>query len=317
MLSEFRRRANGETLADNPVDMRFDFGWFQRNQENLVENFGRTTRRIGDAIADPDAYLEAEARARKQLEEEFEAAKEKADADAKAAEDEAKKAEDEAKREKEKAEDEAAASDEEREALKKQREEEAEARKEVADAEAEAARKRTQEEEARIEAAKADGSFYYGYKTFDAEGGNPNTPERSREEDAFRSFMDSVGERTGLSETVSGIAKRFDMVRSIGEAAQTATPAWIAALNGDPSGLAYNVAVGTAQVRKNAVSGFQDLGPSALAGILEMAISGSNSNNAPFIGEVNTGLSEAQLIQTLEHYEGVRARKGTGTTRVR
>ena len=317
MLSEFRRRANGETLADNPVDMRFDFGWFQRNQENLVENFGRTTRRIGDAIADPDAYLEAEARARKQLEEEFEAAKEKADADAKAAEDEAKKAEDEAKREKEKAEDEAAASDEEREALKKQREEEAEARKEVADAEAEAAQKRTQEEEARIEAAKADGSFYYGYKTFDAEGGNPNTPERSREEDAFRSFMDSVGERTGLSETVSGIAKRFDMVRSIGEAAQTATPAWIAALNGDPSGLAYNVAVGTAQVRKNAVSGFQDLGPSALAGILEMAISGSNSNNAPFIGEVNTGLSEAQLIQTLEHYEGVRARKGTGTTRVR
>lgn len=317
MLSEFRRRANGETLADNPVDMRFDFGWFQRNQENLVENFGRATRRIGDAIADPDAYLEAEARARKQLEEEFEAAKEKADADAKAAEDEAKKAEDEAKREKEKAEDEAAASDEEREALKKQREEEAEARKEVADAEAEAAQKRTQEEEARIEAAKADGSFYYGYKTFDAEGGNPNTPERSREEDAFRSFMDSVGERTGLSETVSGIAKRFDMVRSIGEAAQTATPAWIAALNGDPSGLAYNVAVGTAQVRKNAVSGFQDLGPSALAGILEMAISGSNSNNAPFIGEVNTGLSEAQLIQTLEHYEGVRARKGTGTTRVR
>ena len=317
MLSEFRRRANGETLADNPVDMRFDFGWFQRNQENLVENFGRTTRRIGDAIADPDAYLEAEARARKQLEEEFEAAKEKADADAKAAEDEAKKAEDEAKREKEKAEDEAAASDEEREALKKQREEEAEARKEVADAEAEAARKRTQEEEARIEAAKADGSFYYGYKTFDAEGGNPNTPERSREEGAFREFMDSVGDRTGLGPTVSGIAKRFDMVRSIGEAAQTATPAWIAALNGDPSGLAYNVAVGTAQVRKNAVSGFQDLGPSALAGILEMAISGSNSNNAPFIGEVNTGLSEAQLIQTLEHYEGVRARKGTGTTRVR
>ncbi len=317
MLSEFRRRANGETLADNPVDMRFDFGWFQRNQENLAENFGRTTRRIGDAIADPDAYLEAEARARKQLEEEFEAAKEKADADAKAAEDEAKKAEDEAKREKEKAEDEAAATDEERDALKKQREEEAEARKEVADAEAEAAQKRTQEEEARIEAAKADGSFYYGYKTFDAEGGNPNTPERSREEGAFREFMDSVGDRTGLGETVSGIGKRFDMVRSIGEAAQTATPAWIAALNGDPSGLAYNVAVGTAQVRKNAVSGFQDLGPSALAGILEMAISGSNSNNAPFIGEVNTGLSEAQLIQTLEHYEGVRARKGTGTTRVR
>lgn len=345
MHAEFRRRADGETLADNPVDMRFDAGWFQRNQENLVENLGRTTRRIGDAIADPDAYLEAEARARKQLEEEFEAAKEKAEAEAReaeaeareaeekaekaeaeakeaeekveAAEDEVKVAEDEARREKEEAEDEAAASDEEREALKEQREEEAEARKEVADAEAEAARQRAQEEEARIEAAKADGSFYYGYKTFDAEGGNPNASEISNEEGAFRAFMDSVGERTGLGPTVSGVAKRFDMVRSIGEAAQTATPAWIAALNGDPSGLAYNVAVGTAQVRKNAVSGFQDLGPSALAGVLEMAISGSSSNSAPFIGEVNTGLSEAQLIQTLEHYEGVRARKGTGTTRVR
>ena len=139
----------------------------------------------------------------------------------------------------------------------------------------------------------------------------------SREETAFRSFLDSFGDRTGLSPAISGVAKRFDVLRSIGEAAQTAAPAWIAALNGDPSGLAYNVAVGTAQVRKQAITEAEGLAPQALAGIMEMAVSRGNANNAPFIGEVNSGMTQAELMQTLEYYEGMRARRGTGTTRVR
>ena len=317
MKDEFKRRAAGENLANNPIDYNFDSGWFDRNGQKVMDNLTVASRRMTDAIVDPDAYLEAEAAARKQLEEEFEAEREKAKKEADDAKKKAQEEEDEARRKKEQAEDEAAKTNEEREALKKQREEEANARKEVADSETKAAQARQREEEAKIEAAKADGSFYYGYKTFDAEGGNPNASEMSREETAFRSFLDSFGDRTGISPAISGVAKRFDVLRSIGEAAQTAAPAWMAALNGDPSGLAYNVAVGTAQVRKQAITEAANLAPQALAGIVEMAVSRGNANNAPFIGEVNTGMTQAELIQTLEYYEGMRARRGTGTTRVR
>ena len=317
MTSEFRRRANGENLADNPIDLMIDLGWFQRNSTEIAENLNRASRRLGDVVSDPAAYLEAEAAARKRLEEEFEAEREKAKEETDEAKKKAQDEEDEARRKKEEAEDEAAKTDEEREALKAQREAEAEARKEVADAEKDAADKRTQEEEAKIEAAKADGSFYYGYKTFAEDGSNPNSRELTAQENSFRSFMDSLGERTGLGETVTGVTKRVDMLRSIGEAVQTATPAWMAALNGDPSGLAYNVAVGTAQVRNNAVTEAESLGPSALAGILEMAISGASSNNAPFIENLNSGMTQAELMQTLDHYQARRARTGTGTTRVR
>ena len=317
MTSEFRRRANGENLADNPIDLMIDLGWFQRNPTEIAENLNRASRRLGDVVSDPAAYLEAEAAARKRLEEEFEAEREKAKEETDEAKKKAQDEEDEARRKKEQAEDDAAKTDEEREALKAQREAEAEARKDVADAEKEAADQRTKEEEAKIEAAKADGSFYYGYKTFAEDGSNPNSRELTAQENSFRSFMDSLGERTGLGDTVTGVTKRIDMLRSIGEAVQTATPAWMAALNGDPSGLAYNVAVGTAQVRSNAVAEAESLGPSALAGILEMAISGANSNNAPFIENLNAGMTQAELMQTLDHYQARRARTGTGTTRVR
>ena len=97
-------------------------------------------------------------------------------------------------------------------------------------------------------------------------------------------------------------------------------PAWIAALNGDPSGLAHNIAAGQAAVFSQARTEATDLGPQALAGIVEMAISGTSTQNAagaPFIGQVNSGMTQAELMQTLEHYEMQRARRGTGTTRVR
>lgn len=316
MLGEFRSRANGEDLQVDPVDLNFDESWFARNETALAKNLEKASRRISNVVLDPSAYLEAEAAARKRLEEEFEAEREKAKEETDEAKKKAKEEEDKAREEKEKAEDEAAKTDEEKEALKKQREEEAKAREEVADKEKEAADAKTKEEEARIEAAKADGSFYYGYKTFDAEGKNPNATELSSQETAFRSFMDSVGERTGLGDSISGITKRADMLRSIGEASQTAAPAWMAALNGDPTGLAYNVAVGTNQVANTYSAEAQDLAPSALVGVLEMALS-SGVNSAPFIGEVNSGMTQAELMQTLDYYQGVRARRGTGTTRVR
>src|SRR5699024_474166 len=181
--------------------------------------------------------------------------------------------------------------------------------------------KRIEEQEnERIERAKADGSYYYGYKVFNDEGEDPREIERSKEETAFREFMGSAADRVGLGEAFEGLSKTFDDVRSINEASQIAMPAWIAALNGDPSGLAHNIAVGQAATISQARSQATDLGPEALAGILEMAISGgsaSRGNNAPFIGEVDSGMTQAELMQTLEYYEMKRARRGTGTTRVR
>ena len=404
----YRRRLKGESLADSPVDLNFDMDWLARNQDNLERSYNRASKQVGMVYSDPEAYVEAEKRAREQIdkerEEEREAKKAAAEEAKKEAKEEAKekksKLEEDRKKAVERGEDakvaeidkkidelnrsagtdyeatderieterkrakEEAAKDleAEKEKLREERDEavkgvkdEAEKEKirnsyedkidnvddrikslektvdkkfdeqksandEARQAEEDRQRKIEERENERIEKAKADGSYYYGYKVFDDEGQDPRDIERSEEEGAFRSFMESASGRVGLGDTFSGLATTFDDVRRIGEAGQIAMPAWIAALNGDPSGLAHNIAVGQAAVIRQGREGATDLGPDALAGIIEMAISGSStgtSGNAPFIGEVHSGMTQAELMQTLEHYEMKRARRGTGTTRVR
>ena len=390
MADMYRRRLNGEKIADNPVDLNFDFEWLKRNQENLLENRDRAARQIGKVYPDPEAYLEAERRAKEQIDKEREEAreakkkseeeaskerKEKQDEERKKLDEERKKAEEEddkakiaeidakidkldkssedrfevARRRLDTAEERTreehtkelqekidqlkkdGASDEE---IQKVQDKLDETNKKI-DKNFEDARKVVDEKEQkeqdrlkrieeqeneRIEKAKADGSYYYGYQTFTDEGKNPNEIERSAEEKAFRSFLDSAADRVGLGDAVSGLGQTFDDARNIHEASQVAMPAWIAALNGDPSGLAHNIAAGQAAVFSQARTEATDLGPQALAGIVEMAISGASTQNAagaPFIGEVNSGMTQAELMQTLEHYEMQRARRGTGTTRVR
>ena len=390
MADMYRRRLNGEKIADNPVDLNFDFEWLKRNQENLLENRDRAARQIGKVYPDPEAYLEAERRAKEQIDKEREEAreakkkseeeaskerKEKQDEERKKLDEERKKAEEEddkakiaeidakidkldkssedrfevARRRLDTAEERTreehtkelqdkidqlkkdGASDEEIQRVQDKLDETnkkidknfEDARKVVDEKEQKEQDrlKRIEEQEnERIEKAKADGSYYYGYKTFNDEGKNPNEIERSAEEKAFRSFLDSAADRVGLGDAVSGLGQTFDDARNIHEASQVAMPAWIAALNGDPSGLAHNIAAGQAAVFSQARTEATDLGPQALAGIVEMAISGASTQNAagaPFIGEVNSGMTQAELMQTLEHYEMQRARRGTGTTRVR
>ena len=390
MADMYRRRLNGEKIADNPVDLNFDFEWLKRNQENLLENRDRAARQIGKVYPDPEAYLEAERRAKEQIDKEREEAreakkkseedaskerKEKQDEERKKLDEERKKAEEEddkakiaeidakidkldkssedrfevARRRLDTAEERTreehtkelqekidqlkkdGASDEEIQKVQDKLDETnkkidknfEDARKVVDEKEKkeqDRLKKIEEQENERIEKAKADGSYYYGYKTFDDEGKNPNEIERSAEEKAFRSFMDSAADRVGLGDAVSGLGQTFDDARNIHEASQVAMPAWIAALNGDPSGLAHNIAAGQAAVFSQARTEATDLGPQALAGIVEMAISGASTQNAagaPFIGEVNSGMTQAELMQTLEHYEMQRARRGTGTTRVR
>lgn len=404
----YRRRLKGENLADSPVDLNFDMDWLARNQDNLERSYNRASKQVGMVYSDPEAYVEAEKRAREQIdkerEEEREAKKAAAEEAKKEAQEEAKekksKLEEDRKKAVERGEDskvaeidkkidelnrsagtdyeatderieterkrakEEAAKDleAEKEKLREERDkavkdvkddaekdkirnsyedkidnvddrikslektvdkkfdEQKSANDEARQAEEDRQRKIEERENERIEKAKADGSYYYGYKVFDDEGKDPRDIERSEEEGAFRSFMESASGRVGLGDTFSGLATTFDDVRRIGEAGQIAMPAWIAALNGDPSGLAHNIAVGQAAVIRQGREGATDLGPDALAGIIEMAISGSSagtSGNAPFIGEVNSGMTQAELMQTLEHYEMKRARRGTGTTRVR
>ena len=386
----YRRRLSGENLQTSPVDLNFDMDWLKRNEDNLQRSYHRASKQIGMVYSDPEAYVEAEKRAREQIdkerEEEREAKKAAAEESKKEAQEEAKEKRSKLEEERKKAEedddkekiaeidakiDELDKSSEDRFEVARHRLDTAEerTRKEATqgleekldqlkedgasdeeiqkvqdqldavnkkvDKNFEEARKVVDEKEQkeqdrlkriedreneRIERAKADGSYYYGYKVFNDEGADPREIERSKEETAFREFMGSAADRVGLGEAFEGLSKTFDDVRSINEASQIAMPAWIAALNGDPSGLAHNIAVGQAATISQARTEATDLGPEALAGILEMAISGgsaSRGNNAPFIGEVNSGMTQAELMQTLEYYEMKRARRGTGTTRVR
>lgn len=410
MADTFTRRLNGENLQDRPIDLNLDAGWLSRNLGNLNENRMRAGAAAHDALVDPFAYLEAENRAKEQIEKEKEAAEQaRKDAEKEAA----KQAKEDTKRAKQDLEDdrkelvkkserdgqdrsaEIAAIDAkleevnangatdyeseknridtekkrlkeektaelkaQKEALAKERDEavkkakedseknsikndyadkideiddsiknversvddgfdgELKALDEAKKAEDEAQRKREQEEKKRIEEAKADGSYYYGYEVFNDEGKRAKEYEETPAETGMKDFLSSVGERTGLGETMSGLIKRYDNVSAIGRAAQVATPAWMAALNGDPSGLAHNIAAGQAQVISQSSKSLMDLGPEALAGIIEMAIANSGSS-APLVENMYSGMTKAETIQTMEYFSAKRGRKGTGTTRVR
>jgi hypothetical protein len=308
--------------------------------DGLLESKRRTEKAASEAMFDPEGYLEAEDRAKKQVEEERD----------KALEEERKKREEILREERDTAKDnnaELKALNEEKEQINKEKSEAKkglktdaekdavdesfkdkldsiddrirEANKTVSDAnkaEDDARREQERKEDERIEKAKADGSYYYGYKTFTNEGKNPDEYTETAAETGVKGFLGSIGERTGMGEAIGGIVSRYDTISSIGRAAQTATPAWIAALNGDPSGLAHNIAAGQAQVVKMGRESVMDLGPEALAGIIEMAIANSNAG-APMIGTFNSGMSRAETEQTIEYFNAKRARKGTGTTRVR
>lgn len=402
MMRDFHRQLNGENLQNNPVDLIFDRGWLNRNRASIEENLRRGHRSYMEATVTPDEFIEAEKRAREQVDAEREEARKARDEEEKAAEDRRKqRAKDEIsdlEKAKEKAESqaekdsidrqikaitdnlgdydgqladietkrkdaiaEATKGHEERiKALKEERKERLKGVKDDAAKDAirkdydnridgveqeirevgrrvsegyedqkreaqkgkkaqdDAQRQRDKLEQERIERAKADGSYYYGHTVLTEDGTPLEERKVSAEEKAFRGFMESAGDRIGLGSVVSSLGSYYDDAMLIKDHADAAFPAWMAALNGDPRGLAYNVAVGQSRVRKEAFNDATEWGPDALAGIIEMAVSGrAAQNSAPFIGEVNSGMTQAELMQTLDHYETMRARRGTGTARMR
>lgn len=310
------RRSKGEFKYDRPVDFVMDKGWVGRNEDNLKINLNKAVAGASFVLEDPFAYLEAEQRARERIDAEEDKARE----EAKTAQDEKARAESDADREeirKERAEAEKDMTEEQKEAAKEEWDR-IDKEKEDAIKERDAAKsERDQAESDRIAEAKATGEYYYGYKTLGADGSNPNEYEQSEQESEFRRYMSGAAEFTGLDGAYSGIMARVDVLQSLGSAVETAIPAWVAAANGDPSGLQYNIAAASAANITNTRAEAQALGPSALFGAIEMLASASTGNQAPFVGTINTGMTGAELTNNLSHYENRRARQGGGTPRMR
>lgn len=334
----FESRLNG-TLKVNPIDTNLDRGWLDRNGSKLQANLSKAVSGGAMAATDPWAYLEAERIAKERMdaegeeartaasEEEQEKIKERHDKEL-AALDESKEEDRKALEEKhaKELENEEDLDEEEKENIRERHEaemakfdEDSDALKERHQAELDAVAEREKAEQERIDALKESGEYYYGYKVFGDDGSNPNEYERSESEERVMAMLNALAAPLGLEGPMGKIAEKLPVLQSIGSGIETATPAWIAALNGDPSGLQHNIAATQAAAYEQREAEFRDMGPSALAGALEMAMSTSaQRSQQPFIGEANfNGATEAQFVQWMQNYEGKKSRQKSGTIRTR
>lgn len=303
----------------DPRDHKSIRSWVDANGKTLETNLTGAARMVAQIAPDPKAYLEAEKRAKEAIDKDREEAREKASEEAKEKSQEAKEKEREAKREKEKAEDEAAKTDEEREALKQAREaaEKAESKSEQERSAAEQEAERKEDE--RIEALKATGEYYYGYKTFGDQGENPNAREVPEHERVAQDTMKNIAGRVGLGGVADKAFSIYRMVESIGQSVETAIPSWLAAANGDYAGLNHNVAVSSSLALDSAQQEATALIPTLAGDVFEALV--ARNTQAPmygsFIENVYTGMSKGEFNQAIEEYQARSARKGTGTNRPR
>ena len=272
---------------------------FNKAVSALPKIYDGATSALGiSPIQDPRGYIEAEKKKQEELLEE-----EKKNLE------ETRKTEDEAI--KERHDKELEGIDEEDEEARKKIEER---HKEELDAIDERRKAEDEEHKKRVDS----GSYFYGYDVYDEEGKNPNEFEASEHEKEVMKYLSALAEPLGMSGPMSKIMEKADVFRSIGSGIQTAMPAWQAAANGDYSGLNHNIAVTQAAARTQAEADFRDLGPSALSGVLQMAMSQSAvQSQQPFIGTVNTGMSRAEFHKEMAAWEARHARSGTGTVRTR
>ncbi|ABF57499.1 putative tail measure protein [Corynebacterium phage P1201] len=301
----------------DPRDLKALQDWAGVNSANLTKNLTGAIENVSSVLYDPKGYLEAEKRAKEAIDKEAEEAKAKADEEVKKAEDEKKKAEDEASKEIEKAEDQAATTDEQKEALKVAREERKETEAEAKKAQQEKDSEAQKLEDERISKLKESGEYYYGYKVFGDDGSNPNKREKSNEQSVVESSMSNIAGRVGIGGLVDKVISRASMVESIGQGVQTALPAWMAAANGDFSGLNHNAAVAGAMVLDSAEKEARDLIP-VIAGDAFEALVASGTRTptyGSFINNVYTGMSKSEFNSAIEEYQAKAARKGGGTAR--
>ena len=315
--ANFKKFIAGER-SSTMLDSNYDAQWFNRNGGKLQTNISKAIAQGSNAASDPWGYLAAEEAAKERIEKEKEEAAKKAEEESdkkkKEAEDKAKEARDE-KRQKEldAAKDDKAKTDE----IKKRHEAEDKNIQKKEEAERKIQDEKDKAEQERIDKMKETGEYYYGYKVFSNDGKNPNEREETDDEKFAKKFASEMMGALGLGSETDAIIKRIGMVQSLGSAVQTATPAWIAAANGNPAGLNHNIAVATSLALDDSRKEAQDLAPSLLATSAEMLGSGIAVRQAPLVGTVNTGVTEAQLYNTLDRYGAVEARRKGGTVRTR
>ncbi|MDD2326187.1 MAG: hypothetical protein PHW63_09350 [Alphaproteobacteria bacterium] len=291
----FDMQRNGQIKTDR-VDFDINGGWWDRNGSVLTKNFSTALKNAKIVLDDPWGYLEAEKKAKEALEKIDEENATKASEEANKARQEAQKAEIDA-----------AASDEEKEAIRERHQ-----------AEMEGIQERESAEKAVIDEKKKTGEYYYGYKTFGDDGSNPNEYEASDSEKKVMATLNALAAPLGLEGPMGKISEKLPVLQSLGSAVQTATPAWMAAAGGDMSGLNHNIAAATTAAHRQRSKEFEDMGPGALAGLVEMAMSTSALGaQQPFIGTVNSGMSQAEFLETMDKYEAKRSRQGGGTIRTR
>ncbi|AYB69757.1 tape measure protein [Gordonia phage KidneyBean] len=105
--------------------------------------------------------------------------------------------------------------------------------------------------------------------------------------------MEKAAEKApAVTELANGIAK--------------AAPAWGAALAGNPAALMANIGQATGQWATKTAADFASYLPEAAPGMLESALS---AVGGPLIGTVNTGVSEAQLMSTMEDAQNRQIRR--------
>lgn len=180
----------------------------------------------------------------------------------------------------------------------------------------------------------SEGEKRYGFEVLNRDGSNPNEYEQSEQEVLFRNTLNTLAGPVGFGGLFSKISDQTSNVQSLASGIMTAMPAWtsavsgvgtavatgnFAAIPGAISGLAHNVAAASAQAAAQTAEEFMDLIPATIGGVAEMFLSSTalNSQQAPFIGQVNSGMTQGELMQTMDYAELKRARKGGGTPRMR
>lgn len=314
LAGKFSDRIAGKPRM-NRLDSNYDMGWFNRNGGKLQANISQAISKGSLAASDPWGYLAAEEAAKERIEKEKEESRKKAQEEAQKAKQEAETKRQEARQaERDKLTKDAGDNEDAVKALEKKFDKEDKALQAKQAKEDEVQQAKEQAESERIQKLKDSGEYYYGYKVFANDGTNPNEYKRSEQEKMGWSAGTQLADAFGF-QGADKLSQRIGMIQSLGSAVQTAVPAWIAAANGDTTGYAHNVAVGTSLALDDARKGANDLAPSLLAAGLEMGLSTASLQTSPLVGTINSGMTEAELLATLERHEQKAARKRGGTPR--
>ena len=123
----------------------------------------------------------------------------------------------------------------------------------------------------------------------------------------------SIGGKLGFGNILSKAESKAAPLNTLIGGATAAAPAYAAALAGDPTQLAANIATSTANWAEKTTTDFSKFVPENAGDMIE---SGLSALTGPLIGTVNTGMSRSELVSTMEDVENRKARRSkTGRSR--